>query len=53
MDCDIDRIRDSDLMKFLSEEDAESLYSAGYMRVIDTSRSYDQRTRYRLDDRAN
>ena len=37
MDCDIDRIRDSDLMKILSEQDAESLYSAGYMGAIDTS----------------
>ena len=52
MDCDIDRIRDSDLMKFLSEEDAESLYSAGYMRVIDPSESYDPRGKFRLDERA-
>ena len=50
MDCDIVRIWDSDLMKFLSEEYAESLYSAGYMRVIDTSQNYDQRTRYRLEE---
>ena len=26
-------------MKILSEDDAESLYSAGYMRVIDTRRA--------------
>ena len=37
-----------DLMKFLSEEDAESLYSSDYMRVIDTSQSYGERSRYRL-----
>ena len=36
-------------MKFLSEEDAESLYSAGYMGVIDTS----QRAKFRLEERAN
>ena len=40
-------------MKFLSEEDAESLYSAGYMGVIDTAQSYDQRDKFRLDDIAN
>ena len=39
-------------MKFKSEEDAASLYSAGYMRVIDMSQSYDQRARYRFEKRS-
>ena len=39
-------------MKFKSEEDAESLYSADYMRLIDASESCDLRDKSRFDDKS-
>ena len=40
-------------MKIQREEDAASLYSAGYTSVLDTSESYDQTAKYGLEERAN